>query len=85
MSNGNCCLKGKYFDTNLKKCLPIYKYKNCLNAWVDKAKDCQKCKEGYYLSKGFCVPEGRLVIDVIGTEKDITITNCVQAQTTTTC
>ena len=40
ISNGTCCMKGKYFDKNIKKCLPIYKYKNCLNAWVDKSKEC---------------------------------------------
>lgn len=85
LSNGSCCLKGHYFDTNVKKCIPILKYSNCLEGWVDKSKDCPKCKGGYYISNGFCVPEGKLVIDEIGTTKDITITNCVQAQSTTTC
>jgi len=66
-----------YFDIFVKKCLPIYKFKNCSEAVYDKNGDCIECMDGYYLSRGFCVLEVKYVSDDIGTEQNITITNCL--------
>jgi hypothetical protein len=68
-----------YFDIFVKKCIPIYKFKNCDEAKVDKNGDCSRCKDGYYLSRGFCVEEKKYITDDIGSETTILITNCLRA------
>ena len=85
-TNGRCCKDQEYFEPYIKKCMPINKYRNCKQASKDKNNSCQVCDDGYYVGAyGFCVEEGKKVVDQYGNIDTITIENCTRVSDNNQC